>query len=82
MRKLPSLWQYWRRTLTKPTGPLIKPTRVEAQLYSVALDFLFPLDENASPTPQASSLHWPYLEAIRMDAMHNFLPNGKVLPLF
>ena len=46
----------------------------------VALDFLFPLDENASPTPQALSLHWPYLEAIRMDAMHNFLPNGKALP--
>jgi hypothetical protein len=46
----------------------------------MALDFLFPLDETASPTPHALSLHWPHLEVIELDAVPNYLPPVSFVP--
>ncbi|KAL3482684.1 hypothetical protein BJX62DRAFT_231507 [Aspergillus germanicus] len=46
---------------------------------SVDMDLLFPLDDSGTPTPDASSLHWPYLERVifHMAPMH--LPSGEWL---
>jgi hypothetical protein len=47
---------------------------------SVDMDLLFPLDDSGTPTPDSSSLHWPYLERVifHMAPMH--LPTGKITP--
>ncbi|KAL2811813.1 hypothetical protein BDW59DRAFT_177063 [Aspergillus cavernicola] len=46
---------------------------------SFDMDFLYPLDDSGSPTSDASSLHWPYLESIVLQAVPGHLPSGEWL---
>ncbi|KAL2802506.1 hypothetical protein BJX63DRAFT_426009 [Aspergillus granulosus] len=46
---------------------------------SFNMDFLYPLDDSGSPTSDASSLHWPYLESIVLQAVPGHLPSGEWL---
>ncbi|KAL2802187.1 hypothetical protein BJX63DRAFT_133120 [Aspergillus granulosus] len=46
---------------------------------SFDMDFLLPLDDSGSPTTDASSLHWPYLESIVLAGVPGHLPSGEWL---
>ncbi|KAL4862238.1 hypothetical protein BDV12DRAFT_190549 [Aspergillus spectabilis] len=46
---------------------------------SFDMDFLYPLDDSGRPTSHASSLHWPYLELIVLQAVPGHLPSGEWL---
>ncbi|KAL5342144.1 hypothetical protein BJX70DRAFT_357063 [Aspergillus crustosus] len=46
---------------------------------AVALDFLFPLDNDDHPAPQTLNLYWPFLREIDLTSFPNSLPSGEWL---
>ncbi|KAL2795577.1 hypothetical protein BJX66DRAFT_301393 [Aspergillus keveii] len=52
---------------------------LKLSVTAVAMDFLFPLDDNCSPTSDTSALHWPYLESLTLEALPMCLPSGEWL---
>ncbi|KAL4760704.1 uncharacterized protein BDW70DRAFT_57114 [Aspergillus foveolatus] len=52
---------------------------LKLSVSAVAMDFLFPLDDSGAPTPEASALHWPYLESLTLEALPMCLPSGEWL---
>ncbi|KAL5342237.1 hypothetical protein BJX70DRAFT_386325 [Aspergillus crustosus] len=42
---------------------------------SLAMDFLFPLDDLGAPAPHTSSLYWPFLKIIKLEGVSPALPS-------